>query len=89
MGSSAPFARVGNALIWSGPGKGLPQPVRKNALPPPPQMEGVRSRRRCCILVDETGEARQILGHGETVGAKIGQQHRHVCRYVLGKHLIY
>jgi hypothetical protein len=64
-----------------------------------PKGKALRSpRQRCYILVDETGEARQIPGrqmrnppdiHGELWAAKIGKKHRQVCRYVLGKRVIY
>ncbi|MBY3503250.1 hypothetical protein HFN65_33040 [Rhizobium laguerreae] len=87
-------------MIRSRPGKGLPQAGRKKRVAAAALRERapITPPAMLYILVDETGEARQIPGrqmrnppdiHGELWAAKIGKKHRQVCRYVLGKRLIY
>ncbi|NKM13604.1 hypothetical protein GFL85_21720 [Rhizobium laguerreae] len=87
-------------MIRSRPGKGLPQAGRKKRVAAAALRERapITPPAMLYILVDETGEARQIPGrqmrnppdiHGELWAAKIGKKHRQVCRYVLGKRMIY
>ncbi|WP_156667921.1 hypothetical protein [Rhizobium sp. WYCCWR10014] len=86
-GSSTPTARWGKALTRLRPDRGLPQPQGSDH----PVGDAVSwSMRLVKLLKYLTARCGiRLIFMAKSWSAKIGKQHRQVCGYALGKHMIY